>query len=69
MTRSRILTPVYSEQLLLRLGMPWDGVSPRFLTRAPKKLSLASEGTGRSIQEAISSIQLELFPEEKLFGS
>ena len=35
------------DQLLLALGMLWDGISPRYLTRAPKKLSLASEGTGR----------------------
>jgi len=58
-----------SEQLFLDLGMPWNGVSPRYLTKAPKKLSLASEGMGRSIPEPSQSIQLELFPEEKSFGS
>ena len=58
-----------SEQLLLRLGMPWDGVSPRFLTRAPKARSLASEGTGRVIQDLRHGDQLELFPEGTSFGS
>ncbi len=58
-----------SEQLSLDLGMPWDGVSPRYLTKAPKKLSLASEGTGRSIRRPFTSIQLELFPEETSYGT
>ncbi len=60
--------PPISEQLWLELGMPWDGISPRYLTRAPKRLSLASEGTGRSIQDE-SGQQLELFLEETSFGS
>ena len=58
--------PTVSEQLLLKLGMPWDGVSPRYLTRAPKKLSLASEGTGRVNPD---DSQLELFPEGTPYGA
>ena len=61
-----------SEQLLLKLGMPWDGISPRYLTRAPKRISLASEGTGRANLEPIrliESVQLELFPEGTHYGS
>jgi len=60
--------PRDGEQLLLRLGMPWDGVSPRYLTRAPKTLSLASEGTGRLNLDA-AAVQLELFPEGTHYGS
>ncbi len=58
-----------SEQLKLELGMPWDGVSPRYLTRAPKRISLASEGTGRSNLELSRVVQLELFPKETPYGS
>jgi len=58
-----------SEQLFLPLGMPWNGVSPRYLTRAPKRISFASEGTGRSNRELSRVVQLELFPEEKSFGA
>ena len=60
---------VKSEQLRLKLGMPWDGVSPRCLTRGFERLSLASEGTGRSIGDAVPSIQMELFPEGTHYGS
>ncbi len=61
-----------SEQLKLELGMPWDGISPRYLTRAPKRLSLASEGTGRVNLEPIRPvqvIQLELRLEGGSYGS
>ena len=61
--------PVNSVQLRLKLGMPWDGISPRYLTRGFVPLSLASEGTGRSIEDAEPSIQLELFPEGTSYGS
>ena len=57
-----------SEQLLLPLGMPWDGVSPRYLTKAPKRLSLASDGTGQP-NLAPTAVQLELFPEGTSYGS
>ena len=60
-----------SEQLLLKLGMPWDGISPRYLTRAPKRFSLASEGTGRSNRESFDALhvdQIELFPEGTSYG-
>ena len=59
---------VNSEQLLLKLGMPWDGMSPRCLTRGFVELSLASEGTGRSIGDAEPSIQMELFPKGTHYG-
>jgi len=62
---------VNSEQLELKLEMPWDGVSPRFLTRGFREFSLASEGTGRSNVEVIRPlvvVQLELFPEGTSYG-
>jgi len=46
-----------SEQLSLELGMPWDGVSPRYLTKGRLVFSLASEGTGRSIGMADPSLK------------
>ena len=58
-----------SEQLLLPLGMPWNGVSPRYLTKAPRKLSLASEGTGRVNLDPVRTHQLELFPEGTYYGT
>ena len=61
-----------SEQLVLRLGMPWDGRSPRSLTRVAQALSLASEGTGRVNLESfrpVQVIQLELFPEGTSYGA
>ncbi len=57
-----------SEQLRLDLGMPWDGKSPRFLTRGFEIFSLASEGTGRLNLDA-PAVQLELFPEGTSYGS
>ena len=56
------------EQLVLELGMPWDGISPRYLTRAPRRLSLASDGASRPIQDALG-LQLELFPEGTSFSA
>jgi len=63
------ILPRVGEQLKLELGMPWDGVSPRYLTRAPKRLSLASERTTWPAEKLAQAIQLELFPEEKSFGT
>jgi len=40
------------EQLLLALGMPWEGRSPRVLTRAFEEFSFTAEGMGRLDQEA-----------------
>ena len=57
------------DQLELDLGMPWNGYDPRSLTRVGLKFSLASEGTGRSIQLTSHVDQLQLFPEEKSFGT
>ena len=61
-----------SDQLLLELRMPWDGVSPRYLTRVHSNLSLFSEGTGRSNRKPIQMlpvVQLELFPEGTSYGT
>ena len=49
--------------------MPWDGFDPRSLTKVALALSLASEGTGRVNLDAPLVAQLELFPEEKPYGS
>ena len=60
------------EQLVLDLQdrqLPWGGRSPRTLTRCFERFSLASEGTGRLDRRPIPLDQLELFPEEKPFGS
>jgi len=59
---------IHGEQLQLDLRMPWNGVSPRYLTKAPRKLKLANEGTGRLIRD-VPVVQLELFPEGTSFGS
>ena len=61
-----------SDQLLLELGMPWDGQDPRYLTRAFTQFSLSSEGTGRLNLRPIRpvvAVQLELFPEGTSYGS
>ena len=58
-----------SEQLKLDLGMPWHGVSPRYLTKGSKILSLPSDGASRSIRDASDVDQLMLFPEERSFGT
>ena len=61
-----------SEQLLLKLGMPWNGQDPRYLTRAYRRFSLSSEGTGRSSQDLIQTLhvdQIELFPKGTSYGT
>ena len=65
------LRPI-SEQLVLELEdrvAPWEGRSPRLLTRAFSRFSLASEGTGRSNLELSRVVQLDLFPEGTPYGS
>ncbi len=57
-----------SSQLLLELGMPWDGVDPRYLTKAFERFRLIPEGTPRPDLDAISPEQLELFPQESPYG-
>jgi len=54
-----------SDQLLLNLRMPWDGRSPRSLTRVALARRFATGGTGRSIGEQFHVDQLMLFPEER----
>ena len=59
-----------SEQLLLRLRMPWDGYSPRVLTKSSNLFTFQA-GTGRSNPEPIRAtdvVQLELFPEGTSYG-
>jgi len=56
------------EQLSLKLKMPWEGVSPRYLTKGHSALSLASDGAPRPIRNA-NGLQLELFPEGTSYGS
>ncbi len=61
-----------SEQLLLPLGMPWNGVSPRYLTRFRIELSLASERTtwpALEPDQTSHAYQIELFPEGISYGS
>ena len=60
------------DQLQLKLGMPWNGVSPRYLCKINSERSLASEGTGRANFEParpVERLQLELFPEGTSYGS
>ena len=49
-----------SEKLVLKVGLPWDGRSPRTLTKAYARFSLASEGTGRVNEDEPSVIQKPL---------
>jgi len=58
-----------AEQLVLELGMPWDGVSPRYLTKYFEVFSFGRSGASRSIQDAPAVVQLELFPEGTPYGS
>ena len=57
-----------SEQLLLRLGLPWDGRTPRSLTRVALAATFQA-GTGRLNHDFSDPAQLELFPEENPYGS
>jgi len=56
------MTDPVNSQLCLSLGMPWDGVSPRYLTKVFGRFSFVRKGTGRVNPDA-QDIQLELFPE------
>ena len=62
-----------SDQLTLALGMAWDGVSPRSLTKGWKLRRFAHKGTGPPMENALQHvssplkevlIQLTLFEEE-----
>ena len=60
-----------SEQLQLDLRMPWDGYSPRSLTRIAMNFTFRA-GTGRVNRESFETpdvLQLELFPEGTHYGS
>ena len=57
------------EQLELDLRMPWNGVSPRCLTRGSKVFSFLRKGMTRPNPEPIVAVQLELFPEGTPYGS
>ena len=70
-TRRTHVLPVASEQLKLDLGMPWDGRSPRFLTRVASLFTFQA-GTGRpnpGTTGPVLAVQLELFPEGTHYGS
>ena len=57
-----------STQLSLPLRMPWNGWSPRYLTRGHLLRTLANEGASRSIQDEHVE-QLELFPKGTSYGA
>ena len=58
-----------SEQLSLKLRMPWDGYSPRGLTKAFGRFSFIRKGMGRPNPKPIVAVQLELFPEGTSYGT
>ena len=60
--------PMHSDQLLLDLRMPWDGQSPRYLTKGHKFVSFASSGMSR-VEVGAQVEQLELFPEGTHYGT
>ncbi len=49
--------------------VPWNGISPRDLTRGHRMFSFIRKGTGRPNPAAIRAVQLELFPEGTHYGS
>ncbi len=62
------------EQLVLlledrRLVVPWNGRSPRSLTRAHERFSFVRSGTGRANPDLSLGVQLTLFPEERSDGT
>ena len=59
------------EQLPLKLGMAWNGVSPRYLTGAYARFSLDRERTTWPVLElpqTLHAAQFELFPEGTSYG-
>ena len=70
MSRRIQRTPVNPnrDQLQLALGMPWNGVSPRYLTGAHERFSLVAGGDDPADPEA-DGTQLELFPEGTSYGT
>ncbi len=60
--------PPSEQQLCLKLGMPWEGVSPRYLTRAHFDFSLGARGDDPPEPSDSHPAQLSLFPEEKSNG-
>ncbi len=60
-----------SEQLELKLALPWNGRSPRSLTRVANLFTFQA-GMGRLNRVFIpleEAVQLELFPEGTHYGS
>jgi len=49
--------------------MPWDGYSPRSLTKGANILSFPRKGMTRPDRGAIDGRQLELFPEGTHYGT
>jgi len=70
-TRSRghRLRSLQSLQLSLDLRMPWNGHSPRGLTRGSRVVSFVRKGMGRSILPRDPVTNLELFPEGTSYGT
>ena len=63
-------TSVNSVQLSLPLDLgPWDGVSPRYLTRVHKVFSFPRERMTWPTQDPIHGLQIEMFPEGTPYGS
>ena len=61
--------PCEGDQYCFKLDMPWNGRSPRTLTRAAVLFSFVRSGTGPPNLRPIDAVQLTLFPEEKPYGS
>jgi len=59
-----------SPQLILVFeDMPWNGVSPRGLTRAAKRFNFLRKGMAPPKAKAKDPEQLELFPEGTSYGT
>ena len=51
----------HGEQLRLRLDLgPWDGRSPRYLTKVHRSINLPHEGAPRPVQSLVDAAQYKL---------
>ncbi len=57
------------DQLLLDLGMPWDGVSPRYLTRGFVPCTFAGTSPPQLGDPPELTAQVEMFPEGTPYGT
>ncbi len=60
--------PREGDQLLLDLRMPWNGVSPRYLTRVHLSSKFARRARAARCYKRFGEAQLELFPEGTSFS-